>query len=331
MINTGKNVEQVKIVKETIAKIIDNVSKVIVGKQEITRLMLAALLCEGHVLLEDVPGVGKTMLARAIAVSLGCRFHRIQCTPDLLPSDVTGIQFYNQKSGNFEFRPGPIMTNILLVDEINRATPRTQSSFLEAMQEQQITVDMETVPLPRPFLLIATQNPIELEGTFPLPEAQLDRFMLRLRLAYPSENEEAQILSRFQHKNPLSHLDSVTGASELLNLQSICRQVFVDESVRHYILTIVRATRDHSSVKLGASPRAALGLSQAAQALAALQGRHFVIPDDVKSLAVPALAHRIILKPEARLKGHSTEDLIKELLAKLPVPVEERAIINHLP
>jgi MoxR-like ATPase len=314
--------ETVIMVKETVAKIISNVGRVVVGKQEIARLMLAALLCEGNILLEDVPGVGKTLLARTMAVSLGCSFQRIQCTPDLLPSDVTGIQYYNQKKGDFEYRPGPIMTNIVLVDEINRATPRTQSSFLEAMQERQITVDMETLPLPRPFLLIATQNPIELEGTFPLPEAQLDRFMLRLRLDYPSEIEERQILTRFQHHNPLAQLAAVTGVAELLNLQQICRAVLVDEAVHQYILSLIRATREHPSVKLGASPRAALGLAQAAQALAAIQGRHFVLPDDVKALAIPALAHRIMLKPEARLKGHSTEALIKELLAKIAVPVE---------
>jgi MoxR-like ATPase len=276
------------------------------------------------VLLEDVPGVGKTMLGKAIAKSLGCSFQRIQCTPDLLPSDVTGIQYYNQKNGSFEFRPGPIMTNIVLVDEINRATPRTQSSFLEAMQEQQITVDMETVLLPRPFLLMATQNPIELEGTFPLPEAQLDRFMLRLRLGYPSEAEEGQILTRFQQENPLDHLESVTDGSKLLGLQTICRRIFVDESVRNYAVSIVRATREHPHIKLGASPRAALGLFQAVQAIAAMQGRHYVTPDDVKYLAVAALAHRIMLKSEARLRGHSGEELIKELLAKLPVPVEDR-------
>jgi MoxR-like ATPase len=311
-------------VKETADRIIAGVGKVVVGKEEVTRLTLAALLCEGHVLLEDVPGVGKTMLAKAIARSLGCSFHRIQCTPDLLPSDVTGIQFYNQKSGSFEFRPGPIVTNIVLVDEINRATPRTQSSLLEAMQEQQITVDMETVQLPRPFLLIATQNPIELEGTFPLPEAQLDRFMLRLRLGYPTEKEEGTILSLFREGNPLDSLVSVTSAAELVELQKICRKIFVDESVRGYIISIIRATREHPNIKLGASPRAALGLNQAAQVWAAMQGRNFVTPDDVKYLAVPTLSHRIIVKAEARLKGHLADELVRELLGKLPVPVEDR-------
>jgi len=316
--------EQVKSVNETARRILDNVGRVIVGKNDVARLMLAALLCEGSILLEDVPGVGKTLLARTVAVSLGCSFRRIQCTPDLLPSDVTGIQFFNQKNGNLEFRPGPIMTNIVLVDEINRATPRTQSSFLEAMQEQQITVDMETFALPRPFLLIATQNPVEMEGTFPLPEAQLDRFLLRLRLDYPTRQEESQILSRFQHENPLLHLKGVTGTAELLSLQKICRRIRVDEAIHSYILALVRATREHPAIKLGASPRAALGLSQAAQALAAIQGRYFVIPDDVKTLAVSALAHRVMLKPEARLKGIVADKLIAELLVQIPVPVEKK-------
>jgi MoxR-like ATPase len=311
-------------VKDTVNKIIDNVSRVIVGKKDIVELSLVALLCEGNVLMEDVPGVGKTMLAKAISRSLGCSFHRIQCTPDLLPSDVTGVQYYNQKSGAFEFHPGPIMTNILLVDEINRATPRTQSALLEAMQEQQITVDMSTVHLPRPFMLMATQNPIELEGTFPLPEAQLDRFMLRLRLGYPDEEEEGTILRRFQEENPLDNLKSVTEAVELLNLQKLCHNIFVEDSVRNYIVAIIRATRVHPDIKLGASPRASLGLHQASQTLAAIRGRNFVIPDDVKCLAVPTLSHRLTAKTEARLRGHSLEDVIKDILSRVPVPVEER-------
>jgi MoxR-like ATPase len=321
--NTRKiTVEQASEVKETADKIISNVGKVMVGKKEITELVLVALLCEGNVLLEDVPGVGKTILAKSTARSLGCGFHRIQCTPDLLPSDVIGIQFYNQKSGAFEFRPGPIMTNIALVDEINRATPRTQSALLEAMQEQQVTVDMETVPLPRPFLLMATQNPVELEGTFTLPEAQLDRFMLRLKLGYPSADEEGTILCRFQEDNPLNELCAVTDAKELLKLQKICRRVFVDESIRNYVVSVTRATRTHPDVKLAASPRASLSLHQAAQSLAAIRGRSYVIPDDIKYLAVPALAHRLMAKTEARLRGRSAEDIIKEILNQLPVPVE---------
>ena len=323
--NTGKITgEQTREVKEIADKIMANVSKVMIGKKEITELVLVALLCEGNVLLEDVPGVGKTMLAKSTARSLGCGFHRIQCTPDLLPSDVIGIQFYNQKTGTFEFRPGPIMTNIVLVDEINRATPRTQSALLEAMQEQQVTVDMETVPLPRPFLLMATQNPVELEGTFTLPEAQLDRFMLRLKLGYPSEDEEGAILYRFQEDNPLNQLTAVTDAKELLKLQKICRQVFVDESIRNYIVSVTRSTRTHPDVKLAASPRASLSLHQAAQSLAAIRGRGYVIPDDVKYLAVPALAHRLMAKTEARLRGRSAEDIIKEILSQLPVPVEDK-------
>jgi MoxR-like ATPase len=323
-ITTGNiNAEQIQLVKEVADKIIANISKVIVGKKDIAELVLIALLCEGNVLMEDVPGVGKTMLAKATARSLGCGFHRIQCTPDLLPSDVTGIQFYNQKNSTFEFRPGPIMTNIVLVDEINRATPRTQSALLEAMQEQQITVDMETVPLPRPFLLMATQNPIELEGTFPLPEAQLDRFLLRLRLGYPTEEEEETILSRFQQENPLDNLTNVTEAQELIKLQKLCRQIFIEGSIRNYIVSIIRTTRSHPDIKLGASPRAAMGLHQAAQTLAAVRGRHYVIPDDVKYLAVPALAHRLVAKTEARLRGHSAEEITKDIISKVPVPVED--------
>jgi MoxR-like ATPase len=316
--------EQAQSVKEAADKIINNVAKVIVGKKEIAELTLVALLCEGNVLMEDVPGVGKTMLAKAMAKSLGCTFHRIQCTPDLLPSDVTGVQYYNQKTGVFEFHPGPIMTNILLVDEINRATPRTQSALLEAMQEQQITVDMTTVHLPRPFLLMATQNPIELEGTFPLPEAQLDRFMLRLRIGYPNEEEEGTILCRFQEENPLDSLSGVTEAKELLALQKLCRHIFVEESVRNYIVAIIRATRIHPDIKLGASPRASLGLHQAAQTLAAIRGRNYVIPDDVKYLAVPTLTHRLIGKSESRLKFHSPEEAVHSILSSVPVPVEER-------
>jgi MoxR-like ATPase len=311
-------------VKNAADKIITNVLKVIVGKKDIIEFTLAALLCEGNVLIEDIPGIGKTMLAKAISKTLGCSFHRIQCTPDLLPSDITGVQFYNQNTSAFEFHPGPIMTNILLVDEINRATPRTQSALLEAMQEQQITVDMKTVHLPRPFLLLATQNPIELEGTFPLPEAQLDRFMLRLKMGYPNEEEENTILCRFRDQNPLDSLEAVTETGELLKLQKICKRVFVEESVRKYILAIIRATRTHPEIKLGASPRASLGLLQVAQTIAAISGRNYIIPDDVKFLAIPALSHRIIGKTEARLKGHLPEDAIKDILLNTPVPLEDK-------
>lgn len=311
-------------VTEAAGRFITNVGKVIVGKKDSTELVLVALLCESHVLIEDVPGIGKTMLAKATAESLGCTFRRIQSTPDLLPSDITGIHYFNQKTAEFEFRPGPIMTNILLVDEINRATPRTQSCLLECMQERQVTVDLETLPLPRPFLVIATQNPVELEGTFPLPEAQLDRFLLRVRLGYPSEDEEGAILSRFQQESPLDDLASVVEAKELLELQKLCRQVYIDDSIRKYVVTITRATRDYQGIDLGASPRASLGLHLASQALAAIRGRNYVIPDDVKYLAVPALAHRLIAKTETRLRGQSAEAIVSEIVSTIPVPVEEK-------
>jgi len=310
-------------VKEAADRMISNVSKVIVGKKEAVELVLTAILCEGHVLIEDVPGTGKTMLAKAMAKSLDCSFKRIQATPDLLPSDVTGIHYFNQKTSEFEFRPGPIMANIILVDEINRATPRTQSCLLECMQEQQVTIDLETIPLPRPFLVIATQNPVELEGTFPLPEAQLDRFLLRVNLGYPSEDEEGAILSRFEKENPLDSLTSVMDAKELLELQKRCRQVYVEGSVRNYAIAITRATRSHDSIRLGASPRASLGLHLASQALAAIRGRNYIVPDDIKHLAVPALAHRLITKTEARLRGRSSEAVVSDIVSNLPVPAEE--------
>jgi MoxR-like ATPase len=311
-------------IKESAGRLLENVSKVIIGKKETIELILVALLCEGHVLIEDVPGIGKTMLAKAVAKSLDCSFKRIQSTPDLLPSDVTGIHYFNQKASEFEFRPGPIMANIVLVDEINRATPRTQSCLLECMQEQQVTVDLETVALPRPFMVIATQNPIELEGTFPLPEAQLDRFLLRVRLGYPAtKDEEGLILSRFQQSNPLDGLESVIKSAELAELQRYCKQIYVDNSVRDYVTAITWATRSHEGIKLGASPRASLGLHLASQALAAIRGRNYVIPDDIKYLAVPALEHRLVSKTEARLRGQSLESMISEIVSNTPVPVEE--------
>ncbi len=309
-------------VKEAAEKLLRNVNRVIVGKAETIQQVFIALLSGGHVLIEDVPGVGKTLLARAMARSVGCRFKRIQCTPDLLPSDVTGIHYFNQKTSAFEFRPGPILANIVLVDEINRAMPRTQSSLLECMQEQQVTVDLETVPLPQPFMILATQNPIELEGTFPLPEAQLDRFLLRVRLGYPDDGEEEAILSRFRQANPMDDLTSVLEDKEILELRKICRKVFVEDSVSRYITAVTRATRGHEKIKLGTSPRASLGLYFAAQAKAAIGGRNYVIPDDVKSLAVPVLAHRFIVKTEARMKGQSAEDIAREILSTVPVPAE---------
>lgn len=310
------------LIKATADRFRSNVGEVIVGKERAIDLIFIALLCEGHVLIEDVPGVGKTLLAKAAARSLNCTFRRIQCTPDLLPSDVVGIQFFNQKTGEFEFRPGPILGNIVLVDEINRAMPRTQSALLECMQEQQVTVDLKSINLPRPFLLIATQNPIELEGTFPLPEAQLDRFLLKARLGYPSSTEEGAVLSRFQHANPLEKLSSIVDTAEILELQKIFRRVFVDESVRDYIVRVNAATRENPDIKLGTSTRAALGLQAASQAMAAIQGREYVIPDDVKALAPSVLSHRIIVKTEARLRGRSEESIIEAILSTVPVPAE---------
>jgi len=300
----------------------ENVGKVIVGRTDVVELCFVALLCEGHILMEDVPGVGKTSLARAIARSIQGSFHRIQCTPDLLPSDVTGVHFFNQKTGEFEFRAGPVVAHIVLVDEINRATPRTQSCFLECMQERQVTADLETIPLPRPFMVIATQNPIELEGTFALPEAQLDRFLLRLPMGYPTSEEEIKLLHRFQDAQPLEVLESVLTTSELADLQAACRKVFVEDSVRHYITEVSRATRGDSSLRLGASPRATLALQQSAQALSAIRGRDFVLPDEVKELAVPVLAHRVLLDTGASVHGLNAVSVIQRIVASVPVPVE---------
>jgi MoxR-like ATPase len=309
-------------IKDTAEQVKANIEKVIVGKGESIELALVALLCEGHILIEDVPGIGKTTLAKAIARSLGCAFRRIQFTPDLLPSDITGVSFFNQKSQEFEFRPGPILTQILLADEINRATPRTQSALLEAMQERQITVDGETMPLPRPFLVLATQNPIELEGTFPLPEAQIDRFLLKIKLGYPSEDDENAILLRFEREDPLATLAAVVESQALLALQDEVRTIHVDEAVRQYIVQVARATRQNAALELGASPRATLALYKTAQALAAIRGRSFVIPDDVKYLAPSVLAHRLLISPQARLRGRNREQIVQEVMATVPVPVE---------
>ncbi len=308
---------------DAIRRIIENIGEVIVGKPEVLELAVVAVLCEGHILIEDVPGIGKTSLAKALARSLGCSFRRIQCTPDLLPSDITGIHFFNQKRSEFEFRPGPVMSNIVLVDEINRATPRTQSSLLECMQERQITVDGVTMPLPRPFLVIATQNPVELHGTFPLPEAQLDRFLIKLEVGYPSAEQEDIMLLRFKQDNPLDSLPEVTSAEEIIKLNQLAQEVHVEQSVRHYLLDIIRQTRSNAEIDLGASPRASLALYRSAQALALVSGRDYVIPDDVKRLAIPVIVHRLIASTEAYLHNRSKENLIENILAQTPVPVEE--------
>jgi MoxR-like ATPase len=302
--------------------IIANVNRVIVGKSQVIGLLLVALLSEGHTLIEDVPGLGKTVLARALARSVEGSFARIQGTADLLPSDVTGLSFYNQKAGEFEFRQGPLFANIVLADEVNRATPRTQSALLEAMQERQVTVDGETMRPPRPFLLIATQNPIELEGTFPLPEAQLDRFLLRLRMAYPTKDEERAMLFRFKETEPLETLKPVTGAETLIGMAETVRRVRVTQDVADYILTIVRGTREHPAVELGASPRASLALFRASQAHAAIHGRLYVKPDDVKQLAIAALAHRLTLTAQSRVRQLDAEQVVTDVLEKAAIPVE---------
>lgn len=310
-------------------RMIASIERVIVGKRPVIEQTLVALLCEGHLLLEDVPGVGKTTLARALARSLAGEFRRIQFTPDLLPSDIGGITFFNQRQGEFEFRPGPIFANVVLADEINRATPRTQSALLEAMEERTVSVEGETLPLPRPFLVLATENPVELEGTFPLPEAQLDRFLLRLAIGYPDEAGEASLLVRFAGPNPLHDLQPVVTPADLAALITAARTVELSDDLRHYLTRLVRATRAHEAVALGASPRGTLALGRASQALAALRGRDYVLPDDIKELAVPVLAHRIILSPEARLRGRTVEQLLVEIVAAEPVPVEEPAPVNR--
>ena len=304
-------------------EVVKNVGKVLVGKEEAVELALVALLCEGHVLIEDVPGIGKTTLAKAFSRSLDCAFRRIQFTPDLLPSDVTGISFFNQKVQDFEYRQGPIFTQVLLADEINRATPRTQSALLEAMQERQVTVDGVTYPLPRPFLVLATQNPIELEGTFPLPEAQIDRFLMQIRLGYPGEEEENKLLLRFEESDPLDTLEPVIEASQLLEMQRSVRTVRVETSVREYLVKVARSTRDHASVDLGVSPRGTLALYHAAQAFASVRGRTFVIPDDIKTLAPYVLTHRIHISSQTRLRGRTPEQVVDEIVSDVPVPVIE--------
>jgi MoxR-like ATPase len=305
-----------------IQRVVQNIQKVIVGKEEVIELLLAAVLCEGHILLEDVPGTGKTTLARALAASLGCTFRRIQFTPDLLPSDITGLSWFNLKNQEFEFRPGPLMSQIVLADEINRATPRTQSALLEAMQEHQVTVDGVTRLLPRPFLVLATQNPVELEGTFPLPEAQIDRFLMHIAIGYPTRSEENDILERFRVDDPLPDLQAVVTPEEILALQKKRRQIRVEESVRDYIVQIARTTRENHDIQLGASPRATLALYQSAQAWAAIHERDYVLPDDVKYIAPPVLRHRLIVSAQAELRGRKSSELVADIVSSVAVPVE---------
>ena len=308
--------------QELATQLRESVQRVIVGKSDVIDLAIIAVVCRGHVLVEDVPGIGKTTLAKALAQSLGCTFSRIQFTPDLMPTDVLGVNFYNQKSGDFEFRSGPVFSQVILADEINRATPRTQSALLEAMQERQATVDGLTRRLSEPFLVLATQNPLALEGTFPLPEAQLDRFMVRVRLGYPTPEEESDILLRFERDSILPDLEPVTGSEALREMQESVTSVRVDDIVRDYIVEIAQATRTNDGLTLGASPRAAMSLYKTAQARAALDGRDFVTPDDVKQLAESVLAHRLILTSNSRLRGRTAENIIAEILNLVPVPIE---------
>jgi len=310
-----------KEVQQFAQTVIDNVERVIVGKRQAIELVMVALLCEGHVLIEDVPGTGKTMLARAVATSLGLLFKRLQCTPDLLPNDITGVSVFNQRSGEFEFRPGSAFAHVLLADEINRATPRTQSALLECMGERQVTVDGVTHPLSRPFLMLATQNPIEYEGTFPLPEAQLDRFLIKLSVGYPSPAEEGQILLNLQREHPISAIEQVVDGRRLLDLQRVVWEAHVDDTVRNYVVGLIHATRNHADLALGASPRGSLALFKTAQALAVLRGRDFVIPDDVKVLAVPTLVHRLIVRPESALRGYTAMRILNDLLQKTPLDI----------
>jgi MoxR-like ATPase len=312
--------QSVQDLASAVQRVINNVEKVIVGKAESVAFSLIAVICQGHVLIEDVPGVGKTVLTKAIARSIGCTFKRIQFTPDLLPSDVTGVSIYNQKTDNFEFRPGPIMAQIVLADEINRATPKTQSALLEAMEEAQITIDGVTYRLPAPFMVMATQNPIEYEGTFPLPEAQLDRFMMNIKLGYPNATDEMNILDTHQYHHPLDDLAQIMTAEELVLIQQQIRSIHIDPSIREYIVAISNATRNHNSIYLGASPRGSLALYRTSQALAAIRGRGYVIPDDVKLLVKPTLGHRIIVTPAARVRGITSTAVLDEILQSVPVP-----------
>ncbi len=306
--------------------VIRNVETVIVGKRQQIEMMIVALLCQGHVLIEDVPGTGKTMLARAIAGSMGLSFKRLQCTPDLLPNDITGVNVFNQQTSTFEYRPGPVFVHILLADEINRATPRTQAALLEAMQERQVTMDGVRHPLPEPFLVLATQNPIEFEGTFPLPEAQLDRFLMRISLGYPDSSDELRMLHNLRHQHPIETIQQVVDGRELLKLHTVVSDVHLDPSLERYLLSIVQATRTHPELSLGASPRGSLALYKAAQAYAALQGRNYVIPDDIKALAPLTLAHRLLVRPESELRGRSALTILKEILQQVELDLCELTV-----
>ena len=312
--------EQHDSARELAQKIIENIEKVIVGKSRAVELGVIALMCEGHALIEDVPGVGKTMLARSIARSVGASFKRIQFTPDLLPTDVTGVSIYNQQSGDFEFREGPIIAQMVLADEVNRATPKTQSAMLEAMDERQVTVEGITHSVPSPFMVMATQNPVEYEGTFPLPEAQLDRFLLIISLGYPTIEEELEIIERQQMAHPIETLQPVATAQEVIDIQRAIRAIYVDDLVKQYIVNLTDATRSHADISLGASPRASLAMYRGGQAIALIRGRDFVLPDDVKDLAQPMLSHRMIVSPAARMRGVSSPDVVETILEQIPVP-----------
>jgi MoxR-like ATPase len=308
------------IVAQIAERVISNVEGVIIGKHDVIELTLLALLCQGHILIEDVPGTGKTILARAVARSIGCTFRRIQFTPDMLPSDVTGVSLFNQKEREFEFRPGPVFSQIVLADEINRATPKTQSALLEAMDERQVTVDGQTYLMDKPFMVLATQNPIEYEGTFPLPEAQLDRFMLRIHMGYPDKSSEISILGAQQYAHPISNLAQVVSKDELLEVQEAVKQVYADGSIKEYIVNLATATRDHPDVYLGVSPRGSLALYRTCQAMAALRRRDFIIPDDVKFLCEPTMAHRLIISPAARIKNVDPKEVVQDILSTVSVP-----------